>query len=122
MLQVQRVARGGSRNIAVVRRPQKSRDSRKFAFPGSNVEKRTNQKSDHVVEKSVGGDGEGETSFTIAPGRVADCAAVIILFGGGTSHRERAKGVCPDDSSCRGVEQSAIQRAVPGQLPSSSER
>src|SRR5687768_17283173 len=88
----------------------------------SNVQHRSNEKSDHVVQKSVRRYAESEPTLALDPFRALYDAAVVIGFRRGTFHRESSEAVIPDDHGCGTIEQGPFHRAPPCQFPRDAKR
>ena len=110
------------RDLTVVPLLKEVRDHFRLPFAFSNFEHGPDQKTDHVVQKSVGCDVEYEPAFPFAPGCAGDGTPMIIPVGSGAFDRERPEAVLALDGSRGGLEARKIERFPPDQLVSPAKR
>src|SRR5262245_25640042 len=87
-IEKRRVRRRGRRNLTVVARCEETRDVVERPAAAGDVEHRPHEKSDHVMQESVGFDLEHQPTGPFAPSRLGDATTMIVLGGRRTEYGE----------------------------------
>lgn len=97
-------------------------DVRQRPPAAGDIEHRSDEKAYHMMKKSIGFDLEHEAAVAVSPGSASNMASMVVVRRRRAEHCEGAKAVISLCERRRAIEETAIERAVEGELARPAER
>ena len=112
----------GRRDAAVVRRAQQVDQVGQRTPTAGDVQHRSNEKSHHVMQESIGFDLEYQSATPVSPPGLLDVTPVMITGRRGSKHGEAAKAMIAGEVRGCGIQSRPLQGLLERELVSSAER